>query len=87
MTLITISYTLLLLIFIVFAGFIFRHTRKYGYLSPKFTIVIMMFGLMALATITFSLYLMIQLYKKPDANGGISKPLIPMPQIKNELNF
>lgn len=65
MTFITVIYVLLLLVFCIFTGFIIRHTKRYGHLAPRFKITASIFGVVALALILFSLYLMTQLYSNP----------------------
>lgn len=55
-------YAILLIIFLLFCAFIARHTEKYGFFSPRFKTITLIFGTMALALIIFSLYLLLQLY-------------------------
>ena len=40
------------------SGLILRHALRFGYLSPRFKIVVMVFGVLSLIIIIFSLYLM-----------------------------
>lgn len=63
MTLVIVLYIALLLVFGLFTAFILRHNAKYGYLSPHFKIILLIFGLMASALILFSLVLLMQFYK------------------------
>lgn len=55
-------YIILMAAFLIGAALIFRHFKKYGYLSPGFTIAIMAFGTVALILIGISLYFLILLY-------------------------
>lgn len=88
MTTITIIYALSLLIFGFFAGFIVRHTVRYGYLSPRFKIAIFLFGAMALGLILFSLTLLLRLWGG-NFNPGVSRVGIPTRTgpAGSELNF
>lgn len=85
MTLVIVITIGLLLIFGLFAAFIFRHVLRYGYLSPNFKIVVSIFGLMALAVIVFSFYLLTQLYRLQNPDSG---SFFPSPSdASNNLNF
>ena len=55
-------YAVLLIIFLVASALIVRHTVKYGYLSPKFKTIVIIFGLLALGVIIFSLYLTVNIF-------------------------
>ena len=61
MTLVVIIYIILLIIFLIVSGLIFRHTIKFSYLSSKFKIVASTFGLIAFIIIIFSFYLILQI--------------------------
>ena len=63
MALVLIIYIILLAIFLVMCALIFRHTVKYGYLSPRFRVIVTVFGILALGIIIFSLYLVFQLFQ------------------------
>lgn len=66
MGIVYVIYALLLAVFLVMSALIFRHTMKYGYLSPKFKTIVTIFGLLALGIIIFSLYLVISLSRASD---------------------
>jgi len=57
MAIIILIYILLLIGFFAASAFIFRHLVKYGYLSKKFRIVVIVFGILSAVTIAFSIYL------------------------------
>jgi len=57
MTIVILIYILLLIGFFLASGLIFRHLVKYGYLSPSFKIVVMIFGILSAIIIIFSIYL------------------------------
>ena len=58
MTVAIIIYFLLLIVFFVVGGLIVRHAVKFGYLSSKFKTVVLVFGIIALGIIIFSIYLL-----------------------------
>jgi uncharacterized BrkB/YihY/UPF0761 family membrane protein len=58
-----VIYILLLIGFFVISSLIFRHTIKFGYLSPHFKTVAMIFGGLAVIIILFSIYLLILLFR------------------------
>ena len=77
MTFIIFIYILLLIVFLIISSLVLRHSVKFGYLSPKFKIVVGVFGVLALAVIIFSIYLMFQVggtgnggYEYYDTGGG-----------------
>jgi len=55
MAIVLTIYIVLLVIFLVMCALIFRHTVKFGYLSPRFKTVVTIFGILALGIIIFSL--------------------------------
>ena len=57
-----IIYLVLTAAFLMGAALIFRHFKKFGYLSPQFGITVTVFGLIALIILGVSLYFLIQLY-------------------------
>jgi len=61
MVIIILSYILLLLGFFAASGFIFRQLVQYGYLSPRFKIVVIIFSILSVATIIFSIFLILSL--------------------------
>jgi hypothetical protein len=63
MTIVILIYILLLIVFLAISSLVLRHAVKFGYLSPSFKIVIIIFGVMALCVIIFSIYLMFQVNK------------------------
>jgi hypothetical protein len=58
MTLTILTYIILLIIFLIISGLIFRHAIKFGYLAPRFRFVVGIFGLISLVVIIFSFYLL-----------------------------
>ena len=68
MTLAIPIYILLLIVFLIISSLVLRHTVKFGYLSPRFKIVVTTFGVIALTVIIFSIYLMFQV--GDSGNGG-----------------
>ena len=61
MTIVILIYILLLIGFFSASALIFRHLVKYGYLSPRFKIVVMIFGILSSIIIIFSIYLMLSM--------------------------
>lgn len=61
MSVIILIYILLLIVFLVVSSLILRHTVKFGYLSPRFKTVAIIFGILALFVIILSIYLMSQI--------------------------
>ncbi|PIZ70642.1 hypothetical protein COY07_06380 [Candidatus Peregrinibacteria bacterium CG_4_10_14_0_2_um_filter_43_11] len=59
---VVIIYIVLITIFFIFAGLIFRHAIKFSYLSQRFKTITFIFGLMALAIVIFSMVMLLQLY-------------------------
>ncbi len=68
MTFAILIYILFLIAFLIMSSLVFRHAVKFGYLSPRFKIVVITFGTIALAVIIFSIYLMFQV--GDSGNGG-----------------
>lgn len=80
-TVITI-YVLLLIVFVVISGLIFRHTLKFSYLSPKFKYIVALFAFISLALIILSVYLIFQV------DGGSNTLDTNTPSSSSgELNF
>jgi hypothetical protein len=67
MGLVLAIYIVLLIIFLVTTAMIFRHTIKFGYLSPQFKIVVVVFGVLALIGVIVSFYLVVNLFRTPSA--------------------
>ena len=61
MTIIILFYVLLLIVFLVVSSLVLRHAVKFGYLSPRFKIIVISFGILAFCVIIFSVYLMLQI--------------------------
>ena len=78
MGLVLAIYIILLIIFLMACALIFRHTVKFGYLSPKFKIIVTVFGIIALIVIIFSLYLVTNLFRTPSA-PSYSYPSVSTP--------
>ncbi len=85
MGLVLAIYIILLLAFLVGCAMIFRHTIKFGYLSPTFKTVVSVFAVLALAGVIFSLYLVIGLFSKPSG----SSYTYPTPTVitPSDINF
>lgn len=54
---------ILMAVFLLMSVFALRHTVKFGYIDPRFKTLGWIFGIVALATILFTLYLMTNLFK------------------------
>lgn len=52
---------MLLVAFLTISGLLLRHAVKFGYLSPRFKIVVAIFGIISLAVIIFSISLIFQI--------------------------
>ncbi len=76
-------YIILLIGFLVISALILRHAVKYSYLSPKFKTVVSVFGILALAGVILSLYLVIQLFRAP-SDSPYSYPPVDAPA---DINF
>ena len=61
MTIAILIYIVLLFIFLIVSSLIFRHAVKFGYLAPSFKILVVIFGIIALAVIVFSVFLLFQI--------------------------
>ncbi|MFH1012484.1 MAG: hypothetical protein V1760_01930 [Candidatus Peregrinibacteria bacterium] len=85
MAFITVAYIVLLVIVGIYAGLISRHLSKYGFFSPKFKIVAIIFGAMGMAVILFSLYMLLQLYATEKT--GYNTPLSTPKTTEGDLNF
>ena len=76
-------YAVLLIIFLVISTLIFRHTVKFSYVSPRFKKIALIFGILALIIIIFSLYLVIRLFLPP-----LSSPTYTFPSAyPSDINF
>ncbi|MFH0820721.1 MAG: hypothetical protein V1908_03015 [Candidatus Peregrinibacteria bacterium] len=84
MLFITVIYIFLFLVFVLFAAFIARLISRYGYLAPNFKYALAIFGIITIGLITFSLYLLIQLYHEQSATR--SAPLNPSTSTRS-INF
>lgn len=84
MSLVLIIYIILLLVFLVVCALIFRHTAKYGYLSPKFKTVVSVFGILALIGVILSLYLVISLFNTSSGSSSSYSPTVITP---SDINF
>ena len=58
MTLVIFIFILLLIAFLIGSGLIVRHEIKFGYLAPKFKIVVIIFGTLSLTIIIVAIYLL-----------------------------
>lgn len=76
-------YIILLTAFLVSCALIFRHTVKFGYLSPKFRTIVTLFAVIALIVVFFSFFLIFQLLKTPSSNSYS----IPTVSPSSEINF
>jgi hypothetical protein len=74
MTIVILIYILLLIVFLAISSLVLRHAVKFGYLSPGFKIVIIIFGVMALCVIIFSIYLISQVDKTHDGYEYYNPP-------------
>lgn len=72
MTLAIVIYAALLVVFIAISALVVRHAVKYDYLSPRFKVVIVIFGVLSLVVILASLYLLFLLGSPTE--GTILKP-------------
>jgi hypothetical protein len=81
MGLVVATYVILLIIFLVMSSLIFRHAVKYGYLSPRFKTLVVLFGAVSLITIVLTFYFLIKLF------GAPSTPSFPTFSTGSELNF
>jgi len=84
MTLLIAIYILLIALFLVMSSLVFRHTVKFGYLSPRFRLVMGIFGTLAVGIITLSVYLLFVLSQVSES--GVS-PVQPTHSNSNGLNF
>jgi len=79
-----IVYIVLLVFFLLASAMIFRHTLKFSYLSPRFKAIIMTFGIIALAVIIYTIYLVISLYHQQSSPSTFS----PSPATStSDINF
>jgi len=62
-TIVLITYCVFLAVFVVMSVLVIRHTSRFGYISQKFKALAWTFGVVALAVIIFSVYLVLQLQK------------------------
>lgn len=77
-------YAVLLIVFLVVSGLIFRHTVKFGYLSPRFKTIASVFGIFALIIIILSIYLVVGLLRAPPSTPSYSYPSFSTP---SDINF
>ena len=85
MSFVLVLYIILLLIFLVVCALIFRHTVKYGYLSPKFKTVVSVFAILALLGVILSLYLIISLFRTSSGSSySYPTPTVITP---SDINF
>lgn len=83
MTAAVIIYVLLLIIFLAVSMLILRHAIKFGYLSPRFKIVVWIFATISIAVIIFSIFLLLQIGEPVSTN-----PYTPSsPSSSSGLNF
>lgn len=87
MTLTIFLYIILLIIFLIISGLIFRHGIKFGYLAPRFIYVVGIFGVIALIVIIFSIYLLIVMGRDTSSTYfDTNTPTIPSTHT-GDLNF
>ena len=86
MTTIILIYILLLIIFLIVSSLVLRHAVKFGYLSPGFKTIIIVFGVLAFCVIVFSIYLMLQV-GKPTGGGYDYSNTYTEPASTGDLNF
>ncbi len=79
-TIVLIAYLIFLAVFVLFSVLALRHTVKFGYISGKFKKLAWSFGIVAVAIIIFSIYLIVALYKPS------SGTLAPKTSVKN-INY
>ena len=75
MTVVISIYIFFLIAFLIVSSLLFRQAIKFGYLSPSFRIVVIIFAILSLAVISFSFYLISQTgvstgYEHIDTGGG-----------------
>ena len=86
MTLAIIIYVLLIIVFLALSSLVFRHNIKFGYLCPSFKITTLIFALISIIVISFSIYLLFQInnsstydpydsYTNPSENNNSSSNL------------
>ncbi|MBN1258578.1 hypothetical protein JXA05_02375 [Candidatus Peregrinibacteria bacterium] len=80
MSFLIILYLILLAVFLFISALVVRHGMKYGYLSPRFRIVLFVFGFLAVLVILLSLYFLILLSSEKE-------PSVKPPSFSGELNF
>lgn len=79
-----IVYIVLLVFFLLASAMIFRHTLKFSYLRPRFKTIVLTFGIIALAVIIYTIYLVISLYNQQSSPPAFS----PSPATStSEINF
>jgi len=57
MTIVITVYIILLIAFLIISSMLFRQAIKFGYLAPRFRIVVAVFGILSLLVIGFSIYI------------------------------
>lgn len=87
MTTAIVIYIILLLIFLIISSLIFRHTIKFSYLSPRFRYVVIVFGVVAMVVIIFSVYLLFQIGGGPQTNYYDTSPTTIPSTNTGDLNF
>ena len=86
MTLSIVIYIFLLIVFLGISGLIIRHTIKFGYLSPDFKKVVIVFGVLSIIVIIYSIYVL-TLFGKPAESGYDYYEEFSEPATTGELNF
>ena len=69
MTTVIILYILLLIVFLIISSLILRHSIKFGYLSPRFKYMVIVFGIIASIVIILSVYILFRMGTGSDNNG------------------
>ena len=81
-----VIYIILLVVFLVISSLILRHAVKFSYLSPRFKYIVGTFVVVALAVISFSVFL---LFRMDTGSTGVpySAPSAPASDRSGSLNF
>jgi len=85
MTIAIAVYILLLIVFLIVSSLIVRHLMKFGYLSPNFKYVVIVFGVISLTIIIFSIYLLFLVGGSDSSN--YYDPYINTGGSSGDLNF
>ena len=87
MAIVIIIYILLLVAFLIVSSLIFRHSVRFGYLSPRFKTVVWIFSALALTIIAISIYLLALLGRTPSFGGDAGSNNVRNERSSGDLNF